>query len=91
MYTSLQAKNNSHGLESGLQPANSQKYYGDLKGPVVTTVRIQVLKEDSLNKKNLMKWQTNHTGIEEIDEKRKCMPWSFNDVASASSEYPTKT
>lgn len=42
-------------------------------------------------KKNLMKWQTNHTGIEEIDEKRKCMPWSFNDVASASSEYPTKT
>lgn len=49
LYTSLQAKNKFLALESGLQPANSQKYYGDLKGPVVTTVRIKVQK-DSLNK-----------------------------------------
>lgn len=42
LYTSLQAKNKFLALELGLQPANSQKYYGDLQRPVVTTVRVQV-------------------------------------------------
>lgn len=40
--TSLQAKNKILALELGLQPANSQRYYGDLKGPAEITVRIKV-------------------------------------------------